>query len=525
MLSTRPIDFALPALLALAVFSCVLSCGRTPEPPPPSPHRGPIVLITFDALRADVVRGLGGTGSDGTEGLTPHLDAFVAEADWAGRAVAPSSWTVPSMASLMTGLHPWRHGALHSGRAVLRDDLDTLAEVLGGLGFRASAYRTNHWLQADFGYRQGFETFRHLGKGFRAQQHLRTLDGGPELVWVHILPPHTPYVRNEVLARRLGQDVDGLPKRVEPLDLEPYYDPAVPLPVALREDFWTLYGHNLRWADHQFGQALDALRESGQWNRALVAVTSDHGEEFGELFVQGGHGQTGHGGNLSRVLIEVPLAIKLPRDNGQKRPAGRDLAIAPGERVASLRLWATLVEAAGGEPPPETAPSLFRSSQETGVPSGILSELYRLNGVNRFSWIEGDRQLLWESSFATPEPDYYRARIEQLGGRLTPPLSEPSGEVLERLDRAFRQAPPLTGRGRPPRFLVLRWEASGATPLDPEQERKRHLVQSLRDFWAERFGPEILPGVRFAAEDRGAGDPELSPEDVEALRALGYIAE
>lgn len=72
-------------LLSLGVFSC----GRGLAPLPPAPHRGPIVLITFDALRADAVHALGGAGTVG-ESLTPNLDAFLAEADWAGRAAATS---------------------------------------------------------------------------------------------------------------------------------------------------------------------------------------------------------------------------------------------------------------------------------------------------------------------------------------------------------------------------------------------------------------------------------------------------
>lgn len=534
-----------PALPLLALPTCVLlalaahGCGggasdRASPAPPPPPHRGPIVLITLDALRADAVAALGGTGPAGRS-LTPNFDRLVAEADWAGRAVAPSSWTVPSMASLMTGLQPWAHGALHSGQAHLRADLDTLAEVLSGLGYRTAAYRTNRWLHGQFGYHQGFEVFRHLGKGWRAQQRLRKLDGGAELVWIHILPPHTPYRRNEGLAERLGQDPERLPERVEPLDLEPYYDPAVELPPELREDFLALYGHNVAWADERLGRLLDALRESGQWDRALVAVTSDHGEEFGEAVEQGGRGQTGHGGNLSRVLLEVPLVVKLPRGG----LPGRTFAVAPGEPVAIVRLWATLVEAAGGEVPPEVAPSLLWTDAREDRrknPAGILSELYRLNGVNRFSWIEGDHQLVWESSFAPPEPDYYRARLQELGaapGRPPgfEPLTVPPAELFARLDEAFRRTPPLSGRrvgaGPAPRLELLRWREPGADgqavrPVDgPALERR--LARSLKTFWTERFGPEVPPVVRFGSEG-GDETPELSPEDEEALRSLGYIA-
>ncbi len=76
--------------LAVAIIAAALWTGCAEAPPV---HRGPIVLITIDALRADLV----GTG------LLPNLDALAAEADWAGAAITTSSWTVPSMASLFTG--------------------------------------------------------------------------------------------------------------------------------------------------------------------------------------------------------------------------------------------------------------------------------------------------------------------------------------------------------------------------------------------------------------------------------------
>ncbi len=70
-----------------------------------------------------------------------------------------------------------------------------------------------------------------------------------------------------------------------------------------------------------------------------------------------------------------------------------------------MRVAPTLIEAAGGKPEPGAAPSLFQPFDK-----GALSELYLGNGVNRFSLVDGDLQLLWESRFAPPEPEYYRAR-------------------------------------------------------------------------------------------------------------------
>lgn len=472
-------------------------------------HDGPIVLITLDALRADIAGASGASGAaaaDNATRLTPNLEALAGEATWSGRAVAPSSWTVPSMATLFTGLQPWRHGNWGGKRTVLQERLVTLPEALATAGYSGSAFRSNHWLDTAYGYAQGFELFRPFREGKRARETLRALDGSRQFVWIHILPPHAPYVRREFLVPRLGAEAEGLPRKLEPIDLEPYFDPARPLPEELRRQAWALYRLNAAWSDEILGHLLAALRDSGQWDRTLLAVTSDHGEEFGEM------GQVLHGGNLGRQLIEVPLLVKLP--SAFPRP----LAIEPGQTVATARLFATLIEAAGAAAPAGAAPSLFQQSR-----APVLSELYSSNGANLFSLVDGDRQLLWTTRFSPPDPDYYRARLAGLGGKLEPPLAEPAEAVFARLERSFGQAPPLTGgAGGRPELQVWRWQPAGtqpiAVPVD-DAALADDLARRLRAAWKAANGAESLPAQR----ESGA-QPQLTEEEMAELRALGYVA-
>jgi sulfatase-like protein len=483
----------LPLLAALFFCAFALACRR-PEPPPV--HRGPIVLITIDALRADVVGALGGPPK-----IMPELSALARQADWAGRAVSPSSWTVPSMAAIFTGFQPWRARSWANDRAVLDARFVTLPEALKAAGYSTTAFRSNHWLQAEYGYAQGFDAFRYLREGRRAERHLAGLKGGADFVWIHILPPHAPYVRRDPLLNRLDEIPPDLPRQVRPLELEPYYDPAVDLPPEKERVFRALYELNAAWADHLLGLFLAALRKSGQWEKTLLVVTSDHGEEFGE------HGQIAHGGNLGHVLVEVPLVIKLPAGFGRK------LAIEPGRRIANVRVTPTLIEAAGGKPEPGAAPSFFAPFEK-----GALSELYLGNGVNRFSLVNGDLQLLWESRFAPAEPEYFRARYEGLGGKPKPPLTEPAQAIFGRLEREFASVLPLTGtRGTPPQMSLWRWTPKGTLRIgDPGQVQR--MARQLRNAWLAANGSEVAPGRSVGRQ------PHLTPEEKEELKALGYIA-
>lgn len=463
---------AQPALglgVLLALLLSLAGCGGRPV------HGGPIVLITFEALRADTLGPLGGP-----PGLMPHLEQLARQADWAGRGIAPSSSSVPSLGTLLTGLRPWQHQAIHEGRPGLAPDLLTLPETLRRLGYTTGGYPGDPWSQGHFGYAQGFDAFVRLGHGRRAHDRLANLGSGRHFVWVHLPQPVAPWVRRDNYLSRLGPEAADLPRRIQLAQLGPYFDPAAPLPSELRRRFLSMYRLNAAWADERLGLFLGALRASRQWDRTLIVVTSIHGEEIGE------HGQILHGSNLGRMSLEVPLVIKLPKGSPLRlRPAA-------SQRVATARIWATLVEAAGGEPPPAVAPSLFRDA-----PPEVLSELYLTDGTNRFSLVEtepgGDLQLLQESRFSPAEPDYFLARQEALQPRPRRAPPPPSSAVFIRLAKAFGEAPPLAGNGHGAAHWHLeRWLPNGGTVRVEDSRKAADMARRLALEW-RRFVSDELP--------------------------------
>lgn len=437
----KPLPFRAVAA-ALAVL-LIAGCGGEP-----GPHDGPLVLITFDGLRADVVGGLGGE-----PGLTPYLDRLIQEADWAGRAISPSSWTAPAMASLWTGLRPWQHQVLHAGQAALPADRPVLPAALRAAGYRTYGFHSGYWLKPRFGYARGFDGYRELAKGWPARKRLADLTGGRELVWVHLPEPAPPWMRRDRFLPRVPGAPARLPARVERAQLEALSDPA--LPPRHRRVLRAMYRLNVAWADERLGDFLQGLRDSGEWDRTLLVVTSDHGEELGE------RGRIPAGGGLGRPSIEVPLVVKLPE--GWSRP----LAVGRDGRPGTARLWATLIEAAGGTVPPAAAPSLFRRA-----PGGALSELYLRDGANLFSWVEGDHQLLWESRFV-------------------PPGRGPIGD-RRALGAVFARSRPLSGTAGA-RLSLEVWEgASGRRPVE-DPHRAAAMAARLAAAWGEFLPREQAP--------------------------------
>lgn len=477
---------ALALLFASALAISAAACRTTPDPSPRRAHDGPIILITVDALRADAVGALtDGSSLDLGWSATPSLDAFFEEAQtvgWAGSAIAASSWTVPSTASLLTGLSPWQHQALRAASADLRPELTTLAEALHKLGWRTSGYTSGYWQKKRFGYSQGFDFFRGFGKGHHALGHLASLDARREFVWIHLDTPAPPFERlaDETLLEAFGpldarDQLSTSRPRLTPRDLEPYFSATRPLPEDLVRDLRALYLSDLVRLDRQIADLLEAVRSSGRWDESIVAVVGTHGEALGEA------GRVLDGGQLGRETIEVPLAVKF----AQAEPA---LTLSAESRPSSCRLWATFVELAGGRPTPAAAPSFLRRAQ---VPR--LSELYFVGGVNQISLVEEDVQLIGTARFLADDERFFDARLASSGLTVSVPLADSPERLFRRWGRIFERTAPFGTRRDAVRWSLERWTADGPVALD-DPDRENAMADRLFQAWAVGSERQLPPG-------------------------------
>jgi arylsulfatase A-like enzyme len=322
---------ALRYLAGTALVWAAIGCA------PQADRRPNVLLILIDTLRADALHGYGAPS-----GSAPNLERIAREGVLFERVIAPSSWTKTSMASILTGRDPNRHGVRRVGDA-LPDALVTLAEGFSEGGYRTLAVNTNPWLQAQAGFAAGFERYETLLWGHAetvGQRALELLDeegpAAPTLLYLHYMDVHAPYtpgrryftepplelpgegvVKNRALERRYrkeGLSAPGVEARVR-----------------------ALYAAELLRTDAAIGVLLEELRARRFLDGAIVAVTSDHGEGFRE------HGTTEHGWNFYPEVYRVPLILR-----GPGLPEGRRVRA----QVRSIDLAPTLLELAGLPRPP-----------------------------------------------------------------------------------------------------------------------------------------------------------------------------
>jgi arylsulfatase A-like enzyme len=326
------------------------AAGGPPRAPPspatavasPGAPRPPVVVYLIDTLRADHL-GCYGYG----EPTSPRIDRFAADAVRFSHAIAQSSWTRSSVASLLTGLYPRRHDTV--GRAdALPDEADTLAERLSRLGYATAAFSTNGNVSRVFGFAQGFDLFRSLPEGRTLELHqlsdrlneaafpwLGERPEAPFFLYLHATDPHAPYTPPEPFRGRFAAGVDPALGGIE--RLRALSGDAEPEQPDLREVLIRLYDGEIAFNDHQFGRLLDRLEALGLYDDALIVLTADHGEEFLD------HGGWQHGRTLFQEQLAVPLLVKLP--------GGRAAGTVVETRVEQVDLIPTVLDLLG-EPPP-----------------------------------------------------------------------------------------------------------------------------------------------------------------------------
>jgi hypothetical protein len=296
----------------------------------------PVIVISVDTLRADRARQM------------RTWQRLAERGAWWDSAMSTSSWTLPALASLQTGLMPGDHGAgllEHDRFQGIAAGVPTLAEQLAARGYANVAVMTNPWAGTVGGLERGFHAFADLANDAPRQlallglSHSGVAHQGAEVavplaiswldrlaslpsfyLWVHLLDPHLPY----------GHSADPM---LASLTVDRARMLGVMSPES-RAKILAAYDAEVSATDRQLELLLDRMEAGGLLDRAVVVFTSDHGEELFD------HGSFEHGHSHHGEVVEVPLVIVAP-------------GLAPGRRegVASLLDVPSTIRAAVGLEP------------------------------------------------------------------------------------------------------------------------------------------------------------------------------
>ncbi len=267
------------SILFSAVLVAAAACGRKAA----IDDRPPVIIISVDTLRSDHLPVYGYRGVE-----TPAIDAFSRDAIVFDKAFSHCPLTLPSHATILTGLLPADTGVRDNMGFNLDPTKPTLAEVLERNGYATGAAISAYVLRRETGIARGFQFFDdHIAE--RADQSL----GGIQRSGVD-----TEAIAETWIGARAGQPLFFL------LHL---YEPHAPYdaPEPYRSRFKP-YDAEIASADAIVGRFLDSLKRLNIYDRALIVFLSDHGEGLGD------HGEDEHGIFLYREAIQVPLIVKLP---------------------------------------------------------------------------------------------------------------------------------------------------------------------------------------------------------------------
>ena len=370
MKKTALILFVLVAVAAAVIIILDFS-GRGPRPN--------LILISVDTLRPDH---LGCYGSPHVE--TPAIDALARDGILFEDAISSVPLTLPSHASLLSGLYPVSHGIRDNGYMALDPEYTTLAEVLKRNGYSTGAVIGAFVLDSRFGLDQGFDHYDDdLSMGAQPRQFTYT------------------EIRADVVTEKAIGWIEQAP---EPFfTFIHYYDPHMtydpPEPFAARYAS-NLYAGEVAYTDQAIGRLLDALEEEGRLERTMIVFLSDHGEGLGD------HGEPGHGVLVYESTLKVPLIVRAP-EGSELREIFR-----PGSKsdwpASLVDVFPTLADALDLDPGAELdgtslIPALKGKSDKT--PLHYFESVYAYLAY-RWSPLRGVRYGKWKYIFA-PEEELY----------------------------------------------------------------------------------------------------------------------
>jgi arylsulfatase A-like enzyme len=386
---------AAPIVFAAAWDSFAASRGTPGITPPLS--RPNVLLIVLDTVRADRLSTYGSRQS-----RTPTIDRVAREGVLFERAYSASSWTLPSHASILTGLAPSSHGA-QTFSTVLAAEHTQLQEVFRAQGYSTGAFAANSaFFVPELGFGRGFDVFdaysprsliarttfgirlrpllrrvdidadafrRAPDVSARFEQWIRTAAARPFFAVINFMDAHEPYVA-----------ADGSRPSLRVWDRQRWGQENN---SALLEH---AYGVAVAGIDQQLGRLFGRLRPEPWWDNTLVIITSDHGEAIAD-------GTFDHGSDLTGEQIHVPLIMRFPA----RLPSGERVSVP----VSLTDVPATVQDVTGVTSRRLPGRSLTRWLSDAGFDlddSAVLAEVAdpdeKIGGKSRRSIIAGDFQYI-----------------------------------------------------------------------------------------------------------------------------------
>ncbi len=498
------------------------------------PAEGPIVLISVDTLRADHLPAYGYRGVS-----TPAIDALAADGVLFEHAYAHSPQTLPSHASILTGLLPFETGVRDNIGFTVDAVAPTLAERLRARGFATGGVVSSFVLRKETGIARGFDFYddrmpasapdKPMGEVQRpGEESLRVAtnwvarQASPRFfLFFHIYEPHSPYAPPERFSR--FQPYDG----------------------------------EVAYSDDIVGRLLGFLKERGLYDSATIVFLSDHGEGLGD------HGEVEHGLFLYDSTTRVPLVVKMPGSKG----AGRRVT-APAQHIDLVPTLLALAREMGPGPVSglrgRSLAPLLAGEAGTATPDASVyaeafygryhfgwSELYSLTDA-RYRYIKAPRPELYDlrndpgerANLASGRPQVIAAARASLDALLanaaTHAPSRVSADDLQRLQALgyvgsqANVAPDAPGDLLPDpkdKAHVLRaWRR--ATELAARREYDESIVllrqvladsPTMKDGWLQ-LGAELMKAGRPAeALDAFRRLVEVDPADAASLVSVGTV--
>lgn len=464
------------------------------------PERPNLLLIVMDTTRADHLSCYGYPRK-----TTPNLDLLAEEGVLFEQAYTPAPWTVPSHASLFTGLYPSQHGA-DWGHERLDDRLMTLAELLRDHGYQTVGFSNNPWISRSTNFHQGFGYFEQTWLGGQlinrfaivrimeklVELTLQNRDDDADLTnrdirrWFHrvydpirpfflfinYIEPHFTYEPPEPYRSRFLQSAHQAAARALNLKGFRHLAPPVRFDQTTRAVLNDLYDGEIAYLDAKIGELVEELRDHQLLDHTLLIITSDHGENVGD------HQLFEHQFCVYETLLHVPLILRYPA----ALPAKTRVA----EPVSLVDVMPTLIKLL----------SLEAQTLQAALPGQ--------SWVGSTLAVPRERVILAEYAAPIPQLKKYQEKRQVVDAR-----------YFTRNLKSLR-----TGT------LKFIWDSDGRHELyDLSQDPKelQDLVQELPE-QAKAMEAELHQRL-LALESLGAPEPgaELDETTREKLRALGYL--